>query len=140
MARAHTLTFSLLFWLATTPPGSAQRAQPAPPLSATVPLAHVLALADAYPNLRQEIRLALIRAGASKEAAKCSAAALGPDWIKLAGQPLGPYRCRIGAATLYVTATAIVFDAARHKLAPTDPRRPARAATLVEQRLVWRWQ
>jgi hypothetical protein len=139
MARARMLIATLSL-LVLTGDAEAQRAAVPTAKPVAVPLATVLTAAAAYPNLRQEIKLALIRAGLSRDAATCSAARLGDEWSKLAGRTLAPYRCVLGARTVLVTSTPVFFDAARHKLAPDDPRRPARAVTFTEQRLAWRWQ
>jgi hypothetical protein len=104
-----------------------------------VPLGDVMTLARPYPNLRQEIKLALIAAGDSKTVAGCAAARLGPEWTTLKGRAVGPYHCRIGNRTLDIKTSATYFDAAKHKIAPSDQRLTHKAVRLLETRLVWTW-
>ena len=120
-------------------PALAQRAGPSG-VQMKVPLADVITLAQPYPNLRQEVRLALIETGASKSATTCVSEQLGDEWLGLKGRAVGPYRCKLGKRTLVIKTVATYFDGAGHKIAADDAKMAARAARLVEARLVWAWR
>ena len=142
MARAVCLNLMLSIGLAvltTANVAYAQKTVVPQAQSSTVPLADVLTIAKPYPNLRQEIRLARIASTAPAAAAPCTARRLGPEWSLLAGRTIGPYRCRIGERVLDVTTAVTFFDASKHKIANDAPQVTAKAKTLVESRLVWRW-
>ena len=140
MARLTNIMFVTVFGALMVPaPASAQRAGSAG-LQTKVPLAAVLALAQPYPNLRQEVRLALIETGANKNTATCIAGQLGDEWVALKTRAVGPYRCKLGKRTLVIKTATTFFDAAGHKIAADDAKLPARAARVAEARLVWSWQ
>jgi hypothetical protein len=120
-------------------PAQAQKTVAPAVQSATVPLANVVALAKPYPNLRQEIRLARIATNTKPEGATCSARRLGTEWAFLAGQAIGPYRCKLGTRMLDVTTATTFFDGAKHKLARDAANLPSKAKSVTETRLVWRW-
>jgi hypothetical protein len=124
---------------AATLPAHAQKTVVPQSQSATVPLAKVLELAKPYPNLRQEIRLARIATNTKPEAAICTARRLGTEWAFLAGQTLGPYRCKLGTRAIDIATTATFFDGAKHKLPPDAPNLASKAKSVTEARLVWRW-
>lgn len=109
-------------------------------LQANVPLADVMALARPYPNLQQEIRLALITAGVNRNAVTCSADRLDDSWALLRARAVGPYRCKLGGRGLQITTAISFFDAAGHKLSTRDPSLHARAVRVAETRLAWSWQ
>jgi hypothetical protein len=136
LLRVAPLILAITFAVSTA---QAQKAVAPAAQSATVPLANLLALAKPYPNLRQEIRLARIATNTKPEAAACTARRLGTEWAFLAGQTLGPYRCKLGARMLDVTTATTFFDGAKHKLARDAQNLPSKAKSLTETRLVWRW-
>lgn len=107
---------------------------------ARVPLARVLDIAKPYPNLLLEVRLALVRAGATRDGVACQAQELGREWVKLAGQAIGPYACKIGTRTLVITTSPLFATAGGHKIAQRDRDLPAKAARVTEKRLAWHWQ
>ncbi len=141
MARIISVTalIGLVTALASATVAHAQKAFVPQSQSASAPLADVLAVAKPYPNLRQEVRLARIASGGRDAAAACTARRLGPEWSLLAGQTIGPYRCRIGDRTLDITTTVTFFDASKHKIAADAPEIMNKAKSLIETRLVWRW-
>jgi hypothetical protein len=134
--RALLICGSLLALVQTA---SAQKVEVPQVAGEAVPLADVMTLARPYPNLRQEIRLALISAGDAKAAAACVATRLGPEWTALKGRAVGPYRCRIGSRALDIKTAATYFDAAKHKIVSGDERLKHKAVRVLETRLVWRW-
>jgi hypothetical protein len=138
---ATLLTFAplILGMALAAQPAQAQKTVAPAVLSAVVPLANVLALAKPYPNLRQEIRLARIATNTKPEAATCTARRLGSEWAYLAGQSVGPYRCKLGTRMIDVTTRATFFDGAKHKIAADAPQLTSKAKSVTETRLVWRW-
>jgi hypothetical protein len=141
LARSNSLNAAVLFFAAAcaAQPALAQKTIAPDAQSATVPLTAVLALAKPYPNLRQEIRLARIAGNTKTETATCSARRLGTEWAFLAGQAIGPYRCKLGVRSLDVTTTTTFFDGAKHKLPHDAANLPSKAKSVTETRLVWRW-
>ena len=114
-------------------------AQPAPQ-GGSLPLAEVLVLAKPYPNLMQEVRLELLRAGVRKEAVVCSGRRLSAEWPALTGARTAPYECRIGRRKLVVTARQTFYDANGHRLSSEDPQVRRRAVKVAETGLQWRWR
>ena len=117
----------------------AQKTAPEP-VPAKIPLEQVLALLEPYPNLKQQVRLALITIGKGKGDVPCTSERLGPTWTQLKGQAVGPYRCSFGKSTLEITTSATYFDAGGHKLAANDPKRAEKAAKVAESRFAWNWK
>jgi hypothetical protein len=109
-------------------------------VAAKVPLADVLALAEPYPNLRQEIRLALISAGQSRDGVMCAAIRIGEGWTALKPRAIGPYVCPIGNRAVTIRTQATFFDVAGHKLPPQDATLATKAARVTEARLAWTWK
>ena len=105
-----------------------------------VPLATVLELARPNPNLRQEVKLALITAQSDKSRVTCTSNKLGVAWGALALRAIGPYRCAIGNRVLTLKTQPVFYDAAGHKFTQSDTARASKAARLKETRLVWVWQ
>ena len=104
-----------------------------------VPLADVLALAKGYPNLVQQVRLELVRAGVKREAVTCQARRLPSTFGKLGGTSVAPYRCGIGKRTLEITARQTFYDANGHKLAD-GAAIAARAVRVAQTNLAWGWR
>ena len=115
-------------------------AQTGAPQAGSLPLADVLAVAKPYPNLTQEVRLELVRAGARKEAIVCSGRRFDADWPGLAGARSAPYDCRIGRRMLTVSARQTFYDANGHRLGSDDPLLRKRAVRVTETGLQWRWR
>ena len=105
-----------------------------------LPLTDVLAIAKPYPNLVNQIRLELVRAGATMDKIVCTGRLLPADWPALGGKRIAPYDCAIGRRTLHVTAQAQYYDRNGHRLEPGAPGLSAKAAKVVETRLTWRWR
>lgn len=125
-------------WFATHP----AQAQKAPPLEAggSLPLTDLLTVAKPYPNLVNEVRLALLAAGLTKEKVACTGRRFPNAWVNLGGRRVAPYDCRIGRRRLLVSSVAVYFDRNGHKLVATDPDLTQKAARLTEARLTWAWK
>jgi hypothetical protein len=106
----------------------------------SLPLGDVLRVAKPYPNLINEVRLALLKAGLKRDHVTCSGQRLSTAWTHLGGQRVAPYECRIGDRSLVVRAVANYFDRNGHKLAGDDPGVAAKATRLAEARLTWQWK
>jgi hypothetical protein len=119
---------------------SAQRADPREGQGGSLPLADVMVVAKAYPNLITEIRLRLIAAGMKKEAVICTARRLSNDWPALSGQRIGPYTCTIGKRTLSITSEQTFRDRNGYKIGTGDPQLAKKATQVAESRLKWIWK
>jgi hypothetical protein len=100
----------------------------------------VLAIAKPYPNLVQQVRLALIRAGLQATAVSCASRPATPAAPRLAGQRTGPYDCRIGFRRLQVVTRVVYFDKSGRRLDPADPASVQRAERIAERGLTWSWK
>jgi hypothetical protein len=106
----------------------------------SLPLGDVLRVAKPYPNLINEVRLALLNAGLRREQVTCAGRRLSRAWPHLGGQRVAPYECRIGERLLVVRSVANYFDRNGHKLAADDPGIAEKATRLAEARLTWQWK
>ena len=122
--------------------GAPALAQKTPPIEGggSLPLNDVLRVAKPYPNLINEVRLALLDAGVVREQVICSGQRLSKAWAHLGGQRIAPYECRIGQRLLVVRAVASYFDRNGHKLGPAESDVPQKAVRLAEARLTWAWK
>jgi len=106
----------------------------------SLPLSDVMKVGERYPNLILEIRLQLVRAGLKRDAVICSADRLDNTWTHLGGSRIAPYNCSIGRRQLVVQAETVYHDGSGRRLDPARPETRARAQTISERRLKWRWR
>lgn len=92
------------------------------------------------PALRAQIRDQLKRSKVAREDVVCETEALDAGFARLAGTPVGPFSCRIGARTLAVATTPRFKDGSGATLAATDPDLKAKAAAVRDTRMTWRWR
>ena len=128
---------------ASLSPGVVLAKEPQPPGiggGGSLPLTDVLEVVKPYPNLVVQVRLQLVRANVSRDKVVCSGRRFGNDWPALGGARIAPYECPIGKRTLVVTAGQTFYDRNGHKLRPTDPELPRKAAKVKESGVAWRWK
>ena len=105
-----------------------------------IALTEVMASTARNPALGASIRLQLWRAKLSREDVMCSGHRFDSGWTRLAGTRFGPYECRIGTRSIYITATQSFYDGQGRKLLATDPDPiTGRATEMVETNFKWTW-
>jgi hypothetical protein len=105
-----------------------------------VALTRVLEIAKPYPNLVQQVRLALIRAGVKGDAVSCTSRPAPAAAPALAGRRTGPYECRIGARRVHIVTRIVFTDRSGRRLDASEPASLAKAATFDERGLKWSWR